>query len=92
MKELVGFGAYVASAAGPRQRLPLPLPLRSFSFINKLRQEQCKFNVVKLSYHAEICACHPPPPSLLPVDPFQRAPLMRAATMLVVGGREGGCM
>lgn len=34
--------------------------LRSFS-INKLRQEQCKFNVVKLSYHAEICACHPLP-------------------------------
>lgn len=37
--------------------------LRSFS-INKLRQEQCKFNVVKLSYHAEICAYpYPTPPS-----------------------------
>lgn len=44
-----------------RLRLRLRL-LRSFS-INKLRQEQCKFNVVKLSYHAEICACYPLPHS-----------------------------
>lgn len=46
-----------------RLRLRLRL-LRSFS-INKLRQEQCKFNVVKLSYHAEICACYPLPHSPL---------------------------
>jgi len=39
------------------QSRPLFSTTPPFFSINKLRQEQCKFNVVKLSYHAEICAC-----------------------------------